>query len=196
LRLISEGKYNETLAFARATIEDGADIINVGMDDAMLDAEKSMCAFLDLALSDPEIAKVPIMIDSSRWNVIEAGLKRLPGKGLVNSINLKDGEAEFLRRALLIKRYGVAAVVMLIDEKGQAVSYNRKIEIAGRAYKLLVDAGFPAENIVFDPNVLAVATGISEHDNCAIDFIRACTWIRANCPGVNNRRHRRKNGFI
>jgi len=185
LRLISEGKYNETLAFARNMIEDGAKIINVGMDDAMLDAEKSMCAFLDLALSDPEIARVPVMIDSSRWSVIEAGLKRLPGKGLVNSINLKDGEAEFLRRALLIKRYGAAAVVMLIDEKGQAVSYDRKIEIAGRAYRLLVDAGFPPENIVFDPNVLAVATGISEHDLCGIDFIRACTWIRDNCPGVN-----------
>jgi 5-methyltetrahydrofolate--homocysteine methyltransferase len=185
LRLISEGKYNETLAFARGMIEDGAKIINVGMDDAMLDAEKSMCAFLDLALSDPEIAKVPVMIDSSRWNVIEAGLKRLPGKGLVNSINLKDGEAEFLRRALLIKRYGAAVVVMLIDEKGQAVSYDRKIEIAGRAYRLLVDAGFPPENIVFDPNVLAVATGISEHDSCGVDFIRACSWIRDNCPGVN-----------
>jgi len=185
LRLISEGKYNETLAFARGMIDDGAKIINVGMDDAMLDAEKSICAFLDLALSDPEIARVPVMIDSSRWSVIEAGLKRLPGKGLVNSINLKDGEAEFLRRALLIKRYGAAAVVMLIDEKGQAVSYDRKIEIAGRAYRLLVDAGFPPENIVFDPNVLAVATGISEHDFCGVDFIRACSWIRDNCPGVN-----------
>jgi 5-methyltetrahydrofolate--homocysteine methyltransferase len=185
LRLISEGKYNETLAFARGMIEDGAKIINVGMDDAMLDAEKSMAAFLDLALSDPEIAKVPVMIDSSRWNVIEAGLKRLPGKGLVNSINLKDGEAEFLRRASLIKRYGAAVVVMLIDEKGQAVNFDRKIEIAGRAYRLLVDSGFPPENIVFDPNVLAVATGIGEHDSCAVDFIRACAWIRDNCPGVN-----------
>jgi 5-methyltetrahydrofolate--homocysteine methyltransferase len=125
------------------------------------------------------------MIDSSRWNVIEAGLKRLPGKGLVNSINLKDGEVEFLRRALLIKQYGAAAVVMLIDEKGQAVNYDRKIEIAGRAYRLLVDAGFPPENIVLDPNVLAVATGISEHDSCGVDFIRACSWIRDNCPGVN-----------
>jgi 5-methyltetrahydrofolate--homocysteine methyltransferase len=185
LRLISEGKYNETLAFARGMIEDGAKIINVGMDDAMLDAESSMRSFLDLALSDPEIAKVPVMIDSSRWNVIEAGLKRLPGIGLVNSINLKDGEAEFLRRASLIKKYGAAAVVMLIDEKGQAVSYDRKIEIAGRAYRLLVDSGFPPENIVFDPNVLAVATGIGEHDSCGVDFIRACSWIRDNCPGVN-----------
>ena len=182
LRLISEGKYQETLTFARQTIEDGAAILNVGMDDAMLDAEKSMRAFLDLALSDPEIARVPVMLDSSRWNVIEAGLKRLQGKALVNSINLKDGEDEFLRRASMIRRYGAAAVVMLIDEKGQAVSYERKIEIAGRAWQLLADAGFPPEDIVFDPNVLAVATGIGEHDSCAVDFIRACAWIRENCP--------------
>jgi 5-methyltetrahydrofolate--homocysteine methyltransferase len=150
----------------------------------MLDAEKSMCAFLDHALADPDIAKVPVMIDSSRWNVIEAGLKRLQGKGLVNSINLKDGEAEFLRRAALVRHYGAAVVVMLIDERGQAVSYERKIEIAGRAYGLLVASGFPPQDIVFDPNVLAVATGIAEHDACGLDFIRACTWIRDNCPGV------------
>jgi len=185
LRLISEEKYHETLAFVRGMIADGAAIIGVGMDDAMLDAEKSMCAFLDLALSDPDIAKVPVMIDSSRWNVIESGLKRLQGKGLVNSLTLKDGETEFLRRASLVKRYGAAAVVMLIDEKGQAVSFEQKIEIAGRAYGLLVETGFGPENIVFDPNVLAVATGISEHDSCALDFIRACSWIRDNCPGVN-----------
>ena len=182
LRLISEEKYRETLAFVRSMIADGATVIGAGMDDAMLDAEKSMCAFLDLALSDPDIAKVPVMIDSSRWNVIEAGLKRLQGKGLVNSLTLKDGEAEFLRRASLVRRYGAAAVVMLIDEKGQAVSFERKIEIAGRAYGLLVGNGFRPENIVFDPNVLAVATGISEHDSCAFDFIRACAWIRENCP--------------
>jgi len=185
LRLISEEKYNETLTFVRGMIDEGAAIIGVGMDDAMLDAEKSMCAFLDLALSDPDIAKVPVMIDSSRWNVIEAGLKRLQGKGLVNSLTLKDGETEFLRRASLVKRYGAAAVVMLIDEKGQAVSFERKIEIAGRAYGLLVGNGFRPENIVFDPNVLAVATGIAEHDSCAIDFIRACAWISDNCPGAN-----------
>jgi 5-methyltetrahydrofolate--homocysteine methyltransferase len=184
LRLISEEKYHESLAIVRSMIEDGAKIINVGMDDAMLDAEKSMCAFLDLALSDPDIARVPVMIDSSRWSVIEAGMKRLQGKGLVNSINLKDGETEFLHRASLIRRYGAAAVVMLIDEQGQAVSFGRKIEIAQRAYRLLVGNGFPPENIVFDPNVLAVATGIGEHDSCAVDFIRACEWIRDNCPGV------------
>ncbi|MCL2762935.1 MAG: methionine synthase [Treponema sp.] len=184
LRLISEEKYNESLSIARSQINEGAVILGVGMDDAMLDAEKSMSAFLDLALSDPDIARVPVMIDSSRWNVIESGLKRLQGKGLVNSINLKDGETEFLRKASLVRRYGAAVVVMLIDENGQAVTYERKIEIAGRAYQLLVKNNFPSENIVFDPNVLAVATGIAEHDSCAIDFIRACAWIRENCPGV------------
>jgi len=184
LRIISEGKFEDAADFARDMVEDGAAIIGVGMDDAMLDAEKAMTAFLGAALFDPYIAKAPVMIDSSRWNVIEAGLKRLQGKGLVNSINLKDGEAEFLRRASLVKRYGAAVVVMLIDEQGQAVSYERKIEIAGRAYRLLVESGFPPENIVFDPNVLAVATGISESDSCALDFIRACSWIRDNCPRV------------
>jgi 5-methyltetrahydrofolate--homocysteine methyltransferase len=184
LRLVSEGKYAEALGFARRTIEDGAAVINIGMDDAMLDAEQAMTAFLDLALSDPDIARVPVMIDSSRWNVIEAALKRVQGKSLVNSINLKDGEDEFLRKAGLVRRYGAATVVMLIDEQGQAVTYERKIEIAGRAYKLLTAAGFPAEDIVFDPNVLAVATGIGEHNSCALDFIRACSWIRDNCPGV------------
>jgi len=184
LRIISEDKFEDAADFARKMVEDGAAIIGVGMDDAMLDAEKAMTAFLGTALFDPYIAKVPVMIDSSRWNVIEAGLKRLQGKGLVNSINLKDGAAEFLRRASLVKRYGAAVVVMLIDEQGQAVSYDRKIEIAGRAYRLLVESGFPPENIVFDPNVLAVATGIGESDSCAADFIRACSWIRDNCPRV------------
>jgi 5-methyltetrahydrofolate--homocysteine methyltransferase len=184
LSLISGKKYDEALAFARDTIKAGASLINIGMDDAMLDAEQAMADFLDIALSDPDIARVPFMIDSSRWNVIETGLKRVQGKSLVNSINLKDGEKEFLRRAGLIRRYGAAVVVMLIDGQGQAVSYERKIEIAGRAYGLLIAAGFPAGDIVFDPNVLAVATGISEHDSCALDFIRACSWIRDNCPGV------------
>ena len=184
LRLVSEGKYAGALGFARRAIEDGAAILNIGMDDAMLDAEQAMTAFLDLALSDPDIARVPVMIDSSRWNVIEAALKRIQGKSLVNSINLKDGEEEFLRRAELVRRYGAATVVMLIDEQGQAVTYERKIEIAGRAYGLLIAAGFPAGDIVFDPNVLAAATGMSEHNSCALDFIRACSWIRDNCPGV------------
>jgi 5-methyltetrahydrofolate--homocysteine methyltransferase len=184
LRLISEGKYDEAANIARDTIEDGAAIIDIGMDDAMLDAEKTMTLFLDTILFDPNIAKVPFMIDSSRWNVLETGLKHLQGKCLVNSISLKDGQEEFLRHASLIMRYGAAAVVMLIDEKGQAVSFERKIEIAERAYRLLTENNFPPENIVFDPNILAIATGIGEHDSCAVDFIRACAWIRDNCPGV------------
>ncbi|MDR0495270.1 MAG: methionine synthase [Treponema sp.] len=184
LRLIKEEEYDESLEFACSTIEDGAAILDVGMDDALLDAEQSMRTFLNYALFDPNIARVPIMIDSSRWNVIEAGLKCLQGKGLVNSINLKDGEAEFLRRASLVRRYGAALVVQLIDEKGQAVSFERKIEIAARAYRLLAGIGFPPEDTMFDPNVLAVATGIAEYDSCALDFIRACAWIRDNCPGV------------
>ena len=187
LRFISEKKYTQALGFVRDMIQNGAAIINVGMDDALLDAEAEMKNFLRLALSDPEIAKVPFMIDSSRWNVIEAGLKCVQGKPLVNSISLKDGEAEFLRRAKLVMRYGAAVVVMLIDEQGQAASYERKIEIAERAYRLLTqsDAAFPPENIVFDPNVLAIATGISEHDSYAHDFIRACSWIREHCPGTH-----------
>jgi 5-methyltetrahydrofolate--homocysteine methyltransferase len=184
LRLISEENYGEALALVRNMIESGAEIVNIGMDDAMLDAKKAMAAFLDHALADPEIARVPCMIDSSRWDVIELGLKRLQGKGLVNSITLKEGETEFLRRASLVRRYGAAVVVMLIDEQGQAVSYERKIEIAARAYQLLCGAGFPAQDIVFDPNILAIATGISEHNTCAVDFIRACSWIRDNCPGA------------
>jgi 5-methyltetrahydrofolate--homocysteine methyltransferase len=187
LRFISEKKYTQALGFVRGMIQNGAAIINVGMDDALLDAEAEMKNFLYLALSDPEIAKVPFMIDSSRWNVIEAGLKCVQGKPLVNSISLKDGEAEFLRRAKLVMRYGAAVVVMLIDEQGQAASYERKIEIAGRAYQLLTKSNlaFPPENIVFDPNVLAIATGINEHDSYALDFIRACSWIRENCPGAH-----------
>jgi 5-methyltetrahydrofolate--homocysteine methyltransferase len=184
LRLVNEKKYDEALGIVRDMIAAGASIINVGMDDALLDAEKEMCAFLNLALSDPGIAALPFMIDSSRWNVIEAGLKCVQGKSLVNSINLKDGEAEFLRRAELLRCYGAAVVVMLIDEQGQAASYERKTEIAGRAYSLLRNADFPAEDIVFDPNVLAAATGISEHGDYARDTIRACSWIRDNCPGV------------
>ncbi|MDR1585948.1 MAG: methionine synthase, partial [Treponema sp.] len=184
LRLISKKKYNEALGIIRDMIAAGASIINVGMDDALLDAEKEMCAFLNLALSNPDIAAFPFMIDSSRWNVIEAGLKCVQGKTLVNSINLKDGETEFLRRAGLLRRYGAAAVVMLIDEQGQALSYQRKTEIAGRAYSLLRNADFPTGDIVFDPNVLAAATGMSEHKGYAQDTIRACSWIRDNCPGA------------
>jgi 5-methyltetrahydrofolate--homocysteine methyltransferase len=184
LRLITEEKYAEALGIARRMIEAGAAIINICMDDALLDAEKAMAAFLTQALSDPDIARVPFMIDSSRWNVIEGALKYIQGKALVNSISLKDGEGELLRRARLAQSYGAAVVVMLFDEKGQAADYDRKIEIARRSYELLTGDGFPPEDIVFDPNVLAIATGIPEHDSCALDFIRACSWIRENCPGV------------
>jgi 5-methyltetrahydrofolate--homocysteine methyltransferase len=154
------------------------------MDNALLDGEKAMTRFLNLGLCFPDFATAPVMVDSSRWELIEAGLKCLQGKGLVNSISLKEGEAEFLRRARLARRYGAAAVVMLFDEQGQAASYQRKIEVAARSYALLTGDGFPPEDIVFDPNVLSVATGIGEHDSYALDFIRACGWIRENCPGT------------
>ncbi|GHV92999.1 methionine synthase [Spirochaetia bacterium] len=184
LRLIKEEKYNEALGLAREMIEGGAAVIDVCMDDALLDAEKAMKNFLNLALSDPDIARVPFMIDSSRWNVIEGALKCVQGKCLVNSISLKEGEAEFLRKLNLTRRYGAAVVVMLFDEQGQAAGYERKIEVARRSWELITGAGFPPTDIVFDPNVLSVATGISEHDSYALDFIRACEWIRGNCPGA------------
>ncbi|MDR1419073.1 MAG: methionine synthase [Treponema sp.] len=184
LRLLKEEKYNDALNIAREMINTGADVIDVCMDDALLDAEKTMKTFLALASQENDIARVPVMIDSSRWEVIEAALKCVPGKGLINSISLKEGEEEFLRRALLARRYGAAAVIMLFDEKGQAADYERKIAIARRSWDLLVNSGFPASDIVFDPNVLAIATGIPEHDGYALDFIRTCEWIREHCPGA------------
>ncbi|MDR2484802.1 MAG: methionine synthase [Treponema sp.] len=182
LRLIQDARYRDALGIARDMIEQGADLINVCMDDPMLDAEASLTRFLTLALSDPDIARVPIMLDSSRWELIEAGLKLIPGKGIVNSISLKDGEEEFIRKARLVRRYGAAVMVMLFDERGQAATYERKIEVAGRAYRLLADDGFPPENIIFDGVVLTIATGIAEHDRYALDFVKACEWIRAHCP--------------
>ncbi|GHV70118.1 methionine synthase [Spirochaetia bacterium] len=184
LRLIREEKYTEALGIARDMIAAGAQIIDICMDDAMLDAQNALCRFVSLALSDPDIVKAPFMIDSSRWEVIEAALKLIQGKALVNSISLKEGEAEFLRRSRSARHYGAAVVVMLFDEQGQAASYERKIEVAARSYRLLTGDGFPPEDIVFDPNVLAVATGIPEHDSYALDFIRATAWIRDNCPHV------------
>lgn len=184
LRLIKEEKYREAMATARVMVEAGAAVLDVCMDDALLDAPTTMARFLNYALSDPEIARIPVMVDSSRWEALEAGLKCLQGKGIANSISLKEGEAEFLRRARLIRRYGAAMVVMLFDERGQADSRERKIEVAGRSYLLLTNAGIPAQDIVFDPNVLAVATGIPEHNRYALDFIEACTWIREHCPGA------------
>lgn len=184
LRLIKEERYDEALSIAREMVEAGASIIDVCMDDALLDAPKTMQKFLNLALADPEIARVPVMVDSSRWEAIEAGLKCLQGKGIVNSISLKEGEAELIRRSRVARRMGAAVVVMLFDERGQADSYERKIEVARRSYDLLVQDGMRGEDIIFDPNVLAIATGIPEHDRYGLDFIEACRWIRANCPGA------------
>ncbi len=184
-RMILAGQFEQALAVARQQVENGAQIIDVNMDEAMLDSQAAMVRFLNLIASDPEIARVPIMIDSSKWSVIEAGLQCIQGKGIVNSISMKEGEAEFKRQAKLIKRYGAAAVVMAFDEKGQADTYQRKIEICERAYRVLVDeVGFPAEDIVFDPNIFAIATGIEEHDNYAVDFIEATRWIKHNLPGA------------
>jgi 5-methyltetrahydrofolate--homocysteine methyltransferase len=184
-RMILAGQFEEALAVARQQVENGAQIIDVNMDEAMLDSAAAMERFLKLIAGEPEIARVPIMIDSSKWSVIEAGLKCIQGKGIVNSISLKEGEAEFRRQATLVRRYGAAAVVMAFDEQGQADTFARKTEICARAYRILVDeVGLPAEDIIFDPNIFAIATGIEEHDNYAVDFIEATRWIKANLPGA------------
>jgi len=192
-RLIKEENYEEALSIARNQIEGGAQIIDICMDDAMLDAEKSMVEFLNLIASEPDIATLPIMLDSSKWSVIEAGLKCLPGKSVVNSISMKEGKNEFVRQAEIILKYGAAVVVMLFDEQGQADTFERKIEIAELSYKILTnEVGFPPQDIFIDPNVLAVATGIPEHNNYAVDFIKATEWIKQNLPhakvsgGVSN----------
>jgi 5-methyltetrahydrofolate--homocysteine methyltransferase len=184
-RMILEGRFEDALSVARQQVENGAQIIDVNMDEAMLDSAAAMDRFLKLIAGEPEIARVPIMIDSSKWSVIEAGLKCVQGKGIVNSISLKEGEAEFKRQARLVRRYGAATVVMAFDEKGQADTFQRKTEICARAYRILVDeVGFPPEDIVFDPNIFAIATGIEEHDNYAVDFIEATRWIKQNLPGA------------
>ncbi len=184
-RLILNGEFEAALGVARQQVENGAQIIDINMDEAMLDSKAAMVRFLNLIASEPEIARVPIMIDSSKWDVIEAGLKCIQGKGIVNSISLKEGEPEFRRQAKLIRRYGAAAVVMAFDEVGQADTYQRKIEICERAYRLLVDEiGFPPEDIIFDPNIFAIATGIEEHNNYAVDFINATRWIKQHLPGA------------
>ena len=184
-RMILAGEYEKALAVARQQVENGAQIIDVNMDEAMLDSQAAMVRFLNLIAGEPEIARVPIMIDSSKWSVIEAGLKCIQGKGIVNSISLKEGEAEFTRQARLIKRYGAATVVMAFDEQGQADTYQRKTSICERAYRILVDeVGFPPEDIIFDPNIFAIATGIEEHDNYAVDFIEATRWIKQHLPGA------------
>ena len=185
LRLIHEKNYTEALDIARKQVEAGAQIIDINMDDAMLDARKEMIDFLNLIVSEPDIYRVPVMIDSSEWEVISAGLKCLQGKAIVNSISLKEGEKIFLAHAREIKRLGAAVVVMAFDEKGQADTYERKIEVCARAYKLLTEeAGLAPCDIIFDPNVLAIATGIDSHDNYAVDFIRATAWIHENLPGA------------
>ncbi|MEN9712862.1 MAG: Methionine synthase [Pseudomonadota bacterium] len=184
-RMILNGQYEEALAVARQQVENGAQVIDVNMDEAMLDSQAAMVRFLNLMAGEPDIARVPVMVDSSKWSVIEAGLRCIQGKGIVNSISMKEGVDEFKRQAKLVKRYGAAAVVMAFDEKGQADTYERKIEICERAYRILVDeVGFAPEDIIFDPNIFAIATGIEEHDNYAVDFINATRWIKQNLPGA------------
>ena len=184
-RMVLNGDYEQALAVARQQVENGAQIIDVNMDEAMLDSQAAMVRFLNLMAGEPDIARVPVMVDSSKWSVIEAGLRCIQGKGIVNSISMKEGVEEFKRQATLVKRYGAAAVVMAFDEKGQADTFARKKEICERAYRILVDeVDFPPEDIVFDPNIFAIATGIEEHNNYAVDFIEATRWIKQNLPGA------------
>lgn len=186
LKLINEKKYDEALSIARKQVEDGALVLDINMDDGLLDAKQEMVNFLNLIASDPDVCRIPMMIDSSNFDVIEAGLKCVQGKSIVNSISLKEGEEKFLEHARVIKELGAATVVMAFDEQGQAATYERKIEICGRAYKLLCDkVEFNPNDIIFDPNVLAIATGMEEHNNYAVNFIRATAWIKKNCPGAH-----------
>src|SRR6476660_1902760 len=192
-KLVKEGKFEEAVSIARQQVENGANVLDVCMDEGMIDGVIAMTRFLQVLASEPEVAKVPIMVDSSKWEVIEAGLKCMQGKGIVNSISLKEGEERFRQHAAKILKYGAAVVVMAFDEQGQAATYAEKIRICDRAYLILVDqVGFPAEDIIFDPNILTVATGMEEHNNYAVDYINATRWIKANLPyakvsgGVSN----------
>jgi 5-methyltetrahydrofolate--homocysteine methyltransferase len=192
-RLIKEGKYEDAVSIARQQVENGANVLDICMDEGMIDGVTAMTRFLQLLGSEPEVAKVPFMVDSSKWEVIEAGLKCLQGKGIVNSISLKEGEAKFCQNAAKVLKYGAAVVVMAFDEQGQAATYEDKIRVCERAYRILVDqVGFPPEDIIFDPNILTVATGMEEHNNYAVDYINATRWIKANLPhakvsgGVSN----------
>ena len=192
-KLIKNGKYEEAVSIARQQVENGANVIDICMDEGMIDGVTAMSRFLQLLASEPEVAKVPFMVDSSKWEVIEAGLKCLQGKGIVNSISLKEGEPKFRQNAALVRKYGAAVVVMAFDEEGQAATYEDKTRICRRAYRILVDdVGFPPEDVIFDPNILTVATGMEEHNNYALDFINATRWIKANLPhtkvsgGVSN----------
>ena len=184
-KLIMAGDYTRAVEVARQQVENGAQIVDVNMDEGLLDSEQAMTTFLKLIAAEPDIARVPLMIDSSKWSVIEAGLKCVSGKPIVNSISMKEGEAAFLAAARAVRSYGAAVVVMAFDEKGQADTLARKVEICARAYDLLLGIGFPAEDIIFDPNIFAVATGIDEHRRYALDFIEACREIRARCPRVH-----------
>ena len=181
-KLIMSGDYTAAVEVARQQVESGAQVLDVNMDEGLLDSQHAMTTFLKLIAAEPDIARIPIMVDSSKWSVIEAGLKCVSGKPIVNSISMKEGEAAFLEHAAKVQRYGAAVVVMAFDEKGQADTCARKVEICARAYKLLVDNGFPPEDIIFDPNIFAVATGIEEHNNYGVDFIEACREIRKRCP--------------
>ena len=184
-KLIMEGDYETALSVARQQVENGAQIIDVNMDEGLLDSQAAMVTFLNLAVAEPDIARVPFMLDSSKWEVIEAGLKCLQGKSVVNSISLKEGEATFITQAKLLRRYGASVIVMAFDEQGQADTAQRKTEICQRAYRILTEqCGFPAEDIIFDPNIFAVATGIEDHNNYAVDFIEATRWIKQNLPGA------------
>lgn len=186
LRLIKEELYDEALSVAREQVEGGAQIIDVNMDEGMIDGKEAMIRFLNLIAAEPDIARVPVMIDSSKWEIIEAGLQCVQGKGVVNSISLKEGEENFISQAKKIKRYGAAVIVMAFDENGQADNYERRIEICERSYRILVDkVGFPCEDIIFDPNIFPVATGMEEHNNNALDFFNATKWIRENLPGAH-----------
>src|SRR6202012_891638 len=182
--LIKEGKYEEAVSVARQQVENGANVLDICMDEGMIDGVAAMTRFLQLLASEPEVAKVPFMVDSSKWEVIEAGLKCLQGKGIVNSISLKEGEEKFRQNARTVLKYGAAVVVMAFDEQGQASTYEDKIRICERAYRILTEIGFPSEDIIFDPNILTVATGMEEHNNYAVDFIRATRWIKENLPNA------------
>src|SRR6201990_3612045 len=182
-KLILNGDFDGALAVARQQVQGGANLLDVNMDEGMIDSEAAMVRFLNLIGSEPEITRIPIVVDSSKWSVIEAVLKCLQGKAVVNSISLKNGEEEFLAHARLIRRYGAATIVMAFDESGQADNLPRRIKICERAYRLLTEkAGFPPSDIIFDPNILTVATGLEEHRNYAVDFIEATRWIKANLP--------------
>ncbi|MEO6227395.1 MAG: dihydropteroate synthase, partial [Thermomonas sp.] len=192
-KLILDNRLDEAVVVARQQVDSGAQVLDVNMDEGLLDSEKKMVEYLHLIAAEPDIARIPVMVDSSKWSVIEAGLKCLQGKGIVNSISMKEGEAEFLRQARLVRRYGAAVVVMAFDEEGQADTIARKVDISSRAYELLTnEIGFPPEDIIFDPNVFAIATGIEEHNNYAVDYIEAARELRKRFPhshisgGVSN----------